>query len=208
MGEKLLFVFICHWFFSLMFWTDWVSSTSQKGKIEQAWMDGTNRKSLIESHLQWPNGLSIDYVEKKLYWCDAFLDKIERAGLDGSKREVCSMADCWFGLPLESHLSYTIKHSSYLVFGSSFLDPNLTQTNPSIRTICVCLPVWYIHIKDQCLKGLLIKIFVCMESQVLVMCMNENLMVMWRCIVINQSLFFTLPCAWKYENSHLCVSHK
>lgn len=116
-------------FFSLMFWTDWVSSTSQKGKIEQAWMDGTNRKSLIESHLQWPNGLSIDYVEKKLYWCDAFLDKIERAGLDGSNREVCNMANCWFGLPLESNLSYTIKHCSYLILAVLFFTltlPNLT----------------------------------------------------------------------------------
>ena len=101
--------------FSLMFWTDWVSSTSQKGKIEQAWMDGTNRKSLIETQLQWPNGLSIDYAEKKLYWCDAFLDKIERAELDGRHREVCNVANCWFGPPLESHPSYTVKHCSYLI---------------------------------------------------------------------------------------------
>jgi len=77
-------------FFSFMFWTDWVSSTSQKGKIERAWMDGTNKLSLIDKDLQWPNGLSIDYVGKKLYWCDAFLDKIERAGLDGKGREVCN----------------------------------------------------------------------------------------------------------------------
>lgn len=83
--------------FSLMFWTDWVNSASQKGKIEQAWMDGTNRKTLIESKLQWPNGLSIDYVDKKLYWCDAFLDKIERSELDGSNREVCDPRVCKHG---------------------------------------------------------------------------------------------------------------
>lgn len=77
--------------FSLMFWTDWVSSTSQKGKIEHAWMDGTHRKPLIETQLQWPNGLSIDYIGKMLYWCDAFLDKIERAALDGSNRQVCNV---------------------------------------------------------------------------------------------------------------------
>jgi sugar lactone lactonase YvrE len=76
-----------------MFWTDWVSSASQKGKIEQAWMDGTHRKPLIETQLQWPNGLSIDYIGKMLYWCDAFLDKIERAALDGSNRQVCNRLD-------------------------------------------------------------------------------------------------------------------
>lgn len=77
-----------------MFWTDWVSSTPQNGKIEQAWMDGTNQKSLIESQLHWPNGLSIDYVDRKLYWCDAFLHKIERADLDGNNREVCIPRVC------------------------------------------------------------------------------------------------------------------
>lgn len=154
--------------FSLMFWTDWVSSTAQKGKIEQAWMDGTNRKSVIESQLQWPNGLSIDYAEQKLYWCDAFLDKIERAGLDGSERQVCNMANCWFGLPLESHLSYTTKHYSSLILAVLFVTltlPNLTLTSGHI----VCLPAICIHIRDQCLKGLRIKIFIFMTSQVLVM---------------------------------------
>lgn len=139
MAEKWLIVFI-YFFFSLMFWTDWVSSTAQKGKIEQAWMDGTNRKPLIDSNLQWPNGLSIDYAEKKLYWCDAFLDKIERAGLDGSKREVCNMANCWFGLPLESHLSYTIKHCIYLILAVLFLIltlSNLTLTSGLYLFACL-----------------------------------------------------------------------
>ncbi|KAJ9584470.1 hypothetical protein L9F63_021195, partial [Diploptera punctata] len=72
----------------LMFWTNWESIVPQKGIIEQAWMDGTNRKTLIDSNLHWPNGLSIDYIGKKLYWCDAFLDKIERASFDGSDREI------------------------------------------------------------------------------------------------------------------------
>jgi hypothetical protein len=101
-----MFFIDCVICFSLMFWTDWMI-LSRKGKIEQAWMDGTNRKSLIESQLHWPNGLSIDYVDQKLYWCDVYLHKIERAGLDGSKREVCNleftdMAHCWVGLPLNS----------------------------------------------------------------------------------------------------------
>lgn len=32
----------------------------------------------------WPNGLSIDYESDRLYWCDALLDHIQHARLDGS----------------------------------------------------------------------------------------------------------------------------
>jgi hypothetical protein len=127
-----------------MFWTDWVSSTSQKGKIEQAWMDGTNRKSLIESQLQWPNGLSIDYIEKKLYWCDAFLDKIERAGLDGSNREVCSIANCCFGLPVES--SCVIFQVQENIVAHWFLAVSFTLTllNPT-QAPFLCVSACFVH---------------------------------------------------------------
>lgn len=72
-----------------MYWSDWSSGTSQTGKIEYAWMNGNHRKVLIASDLQWPNGLTIDYFSRKLYWCDAYLDKIEKVNLDGTHREVC-----------------------------------------------------------------------------------------------------------------------
>ncbi|KAF4524352.1 hypothetical protein B566_EDAN007528 [Ephemera danica] len=71
-----------------MYWSDWANGASQRGKIERAWMDGTNRQVFVEKNLHWPNGLSIDYTGKKLYWCDAYQDKIERIGLDGGHREV------------------------------------------------------------------------------------------------------------------------
>ena len=34
--------------------------------------------------LGWPNGLSMDYEKDRLYWCDALLDHIQHANLDGS----------------------------------------------------------------------------------------------------------------------------
>lgn len=34
--------------------------------------------------LGWPNGLSIDFDQDRLYWCDALLDHIQHANLDGS----------------------------------------------------------------------------------------------------------------------------
>ncbi|XP_063218358.1 prolow-density lipoprotein receptor-related protein 1 [Bacillus rossius redtenbacheri] len=72
----------------LMYWTDWANVGTQNGKIESAWMDGTHKKMFVKTGLQWPNGLSIDYGAKKLYWCDALFDKIERISLDGTNREL------------------------------------------------------------------------------------------------------------------------
>ncbi|KAG8332249.1 Low-density lipoprotein receptor- protein 1B [Homalodisca vitripennis] len=84
-----LHVFIGHFGTArLMYWSDWASGSSPNGKIEFAWMNGEQRKVFVDSGLQWPNGLTIDYFNRKLYWCDAYLDKIERISLDGSERKV------------------------------------------------------------------------------------------------------------------------
>ena len=73
-----------------MFWSIWEFSNSvgKIGLIETAWMDGTNRKTLVNQGLYWPNGLTIDYENNQLYWCDGFYLKIERINLDGTNRKV------------------------------------------------------------------------------------------------------------------------
>lgn len=45
-----------------------------------------NRKVIVDVDIYWPNGLTIDLVEQKLYWADAKLSFIHRANLDGSAR--------------------------------------------------------------------------------------------------------------------------
>lgn len=68
-----------------MYWTDW----GENPKIERAGMDGSNRKSLVERDgIYWPNGLTIDYDEGKVYWVDANYHYINRMNTDGSGREV------------------------------------------------------------------------------------------------------------------------
>ena len=48
-------------------------------------MDGSNRKVLVSGKdIEFPNGLAIDYTNRKLYWVDAKLDLIKHCGLDGS----------------------------------------------------------------------------------------------------------------------------
>lgn len=65
-----------------MYWTDW----GEIPKIERAGMDGTNRSMIIDSEIYWPNGLTLDYGQQKLYWADAKHSFIHRCNLDGSSR--------------------------------------------------------------------------------------------------------------------------
>ena len=57
-------------------------------KIEQANMDGSARTTLVSSGLTWVNSLAMDYQSRLLYWCDGYLDKIERVDLQGNNRAV------------------------------------------------------------------------------------------------------------------------
>ena len=50
-------------------------------------MDGGNRQVIADTRLYWPNGLTLDYTNNKLYWVDAKHHIIESANLDGSNRK-------------------------------------------------------------------------------------------------------------------------
>ena len=43
---------------------------------------------MVNTSIAWPNGLTIDYRSRKIYWADAKVDKIEVMNLDGSNRRV------------------------------------------------------------------------------------------------------------------------
>lgn len=90
-----------------IFWTDWadlsdITAGRWVAKIERANLNGGDRRPLVKSQVHWPNGLAIDYgsgIGNKdgsdkmlsqgwLYWCDAYMDRIERVRFDGSERQV------------------------------------------------------------------------------------------------------------------------
>lgn len=56
-------------------------------------MDGHRRKSVIVDQIFWPNGLTIDYIEAKIYWADAKHHVIERATFDGRMRKRVTIAE-------------------------------------------------------------------------------------------------------------------
>ena len=53
-------------------------------------MDGNieTRKELVKNGIIWPNGITVDLVQHKLYWIDAKLNRLEVADLDGKNRKL------------------------------------------------------------------------------------------------------------------------
>lgn len=74
------FIFLL--FIRYLYWTDWGDAP----KIERAMLDGSQRKTIVEADLGFPNGLAVDYSTKKLYWADALKDRIEVSDLHGRHR--------------------------------------------------------------------------------------------------------------------------
>lgn len=91
--------FGCSW----MYWTDWEEDevNDSIGRIEKAWMDGSNRKIFVTSNMLWPNGLTLDHGTSTMYWCDAYYDHIERIYLNGTGRMVSEIAQMLLFLNLE-----------------------------------------------------------------------------------------------------------
>lgn len=68
-------------YFSYLFWTDWAVS---EAKVARSNLDGSDVKTLIgNGSVEWPNGLSVDYMAERLYWVDARHDYIASCDLHG-----------------------------------------------------------------------------------------------------------------------------
>lgn len=54
----------------ILFWTDWDASMP---RIEAASMSGEGRKTIHKETGSggWPNGLTVDYLERRILWIDA-----------------------------------------------------------------------------------------------------------------------------------------
>lgn len=87
-----------------IFYTDWLAPA----KIGRLHMDGTNFTILINgTSINWPNGLSIDFDQNKVYWADAKIDKVESMNLDGTGRTtVIPKTQHTFGLAIDNNYIY------------------------------------------------------------------------------------------------------
>ncbi|XP_057187146.1 low-density lipoprotein receptor-related protein 4 isoform X1 [Triplophysa rosa] len=66
-----------------VYWTD-VTTDS----INRAKWDGSKQEVVVDTSLESPAGLAIDWLTRKLYWTDAGTDRIEVSNTDGSMRTV------------------------------------------------------------------------------------------------------------------------
>ncbi|RZF40959.1 hypothetical protein LSTR_LSTR013214 [Laodelphax striatellus] len=76
--------------YGLLFWTDWDANSP---RIERCSMSGDHRRVVVlvekMSDGAWPNGLTLDYELKRIYWIDARSDSIYTVTYDGGDhREV------------------------------------------------------------------------------------------------------------------------
>ncbi|XP_062917915.1 low-density lipoprotein receptor-related protein 5-like isoform X1 [Mobula hypostoma] len=150
-----------------MYWTEW----GGKPRIVRSHMDGTNSAALVD-RVGRANGLTIDYVEKRLYWTDLDTSMIESSNMLGQQREI--IADDLphpFGLTqyrdyiywtdwnlrsieradkmngqnrtlIQGHLDYVM---DILVFHSSRQDGwnECVQTNGHCSHLCLAVPTGY-----------------------------------------------------------------
>uniref|UniRef100_A0A182QRH4 EGF-like domain-containing protein n=1 Tax=Anopheles farauti TaxID=69004 RepID=A0A182QRH4_9DIPT len=67
-----------------IFFSDW----GKNAMIGRARMDGSDQTVVISNGIHWPNGLTLDWPNGRLYWVDAKLKRIESVRYDGSDRVV------------------------------------------------------------------------------------------------------------------------
>lgn len=65
--------------FRIMLW----SQIGKESRIEQAGMDGSERKVLLSYGLSWPIALAVDIMSDRIYWVDEKLKCIGSATMNG-----------------------------------------------------------------------------------------------------------------------------
>ncbi|XP_057339839.1 low-density lipoprotein receptor-related protein 4-like isoform X2 [Microplitis mediator] len=104
-----------HWFASIalfpklgyIFWC----RLGKNSNIQRAYLDGSNRRVIVSNNLADPNGLTIDYDNRKLYWADMRNNRIEMSDLNGNYRvQLIAAADNPYGLTLLGDYIYWIGH--------------------------------------------------------------------------------------------------
>ncbi|KAG8436882.1 hypothetical protein GDO86_007828 [Hymenochirus boettgeri] len=67
-----------------MFWSDW----GDPAKIEKAGLNGGDRQVLVSDNIEWPNGITIDLLTRRLYWVDSKLHTLSSVDFNGFNRKL------------------------------------------------------------------------------------------------------------------------
>ena len=106
---------ILHFIFSFLFFTDW----GYKEMVARSTLAGTDVKELVVDGLLYPNGLTIDYVNQRLYWIDAYHDTINSVDYNGGQKTKIFEGNLYHGFDLD-YINGAIYWSDWLwnnIFG-------------------------------------------------------------------------------------------
>ncbi len=74
---------------NMVYYSNW---NNKFPSISRIYISGYGREDVITTDIVVPNALTIDLNDKKLFWADARLDKIERCDYDGKNRIILAQA--------------------------------------------------------------------------------------------------------------------
>lgn len=74
---------------AMLYFSNW---NSKDPAISRLYITGFGRENLITTEIFMPNALTLDHNDKKIFWADARLDKIERCDYDGRNRVVLAQS--------------------------------------------------------------------------------------------------------------------
>lgn len=85
--------------FSLLFYSHWgLYDNSPTTKIEKVYLDGSYRTVLVEEDLAFPNELTIDFKQRRLFWADSTNRRIEFCDFFGRSRKIVISKVAPYGL--------------------------------------------------------------------------------------------------------------
>lgn len=117
---------------SLIFWSDW----GKNAHIGVSFMDGSQARIIVED-LLWPNGLTLDWPNGRIYWIDALHSKIESATIEGKDRRTV-LTDVFkhpFAIAVHSNrLYWSDKGSSMIEYCDKFTGKHhdVLSRNPDV----------------------------------------------------------------------------
>ena len=113
--------------FRLLVIADW---NEDNPRIITAKMDGSTVLPVVREGLHYPNGVTLDREDLRIYWVDAFLDKIESATYDG--RDRITHVD---HLLSDSFHPYAILYFNGFIFWSNVLNDTIHQAKVVENTL-------------------------------------------------------------------------
>ncbi len=73
----------------VIYFTNW---NTHAPSVQRVWSSGYGLESVVTTEIRMPNAIAVDSGDRKLFWGDARLDKIERVDLDTLERTVLARA--------------------------------------------------------------------------------------------------------------------